>query len=475
MDAKDAYICYNSRDLDRVKALAEQLESETIDGSPSSRRLNVFFDRWDMGPGDSLIDKMNEGMEKARHVVAMLTPEFLAADWPRFEWKHIVADDPNNTKGRLIPVLLRDVSLDGNERIKYPAPFRDLKYIDFRKQSDFKRSINELLRKIRNLPPERGRRLAPVTPAAATVFPNIASSEASWLPDSVSEFIFSNLFPIKDLPPYIWHAGTAFKETEKPKIWETVPNCSSFILRNHRLYTFARLETDTERLRAVISCKDIRRDSRIEWALNEDRQRWLMSMLNGCLSSHLRRKRIRTDGKGRFYFAPNEGLDERTWEMPVGKPRTVAKRIVDAEKGTSFWVHHGAEVRFRRIEEKLFLSVIPLYLFTEDGFVSISGKTAGKLSQMWMGKQQNPDILRDVLFWAYVMSDGFAVIKIDTGDVPIVIDSTPSSAKVQHGVAFDSVNFRTLLQHKDTELDEVASHLEELEEPDENEEDTADE
>ena len=153
--------------------------------------------------------------------------------------------------------------------------------------------------------------------------------------------------------------------------------------------------------------------------------------------------------------------------MPVGKPRTVAKLICDETKGTSFWVHQGAEIRFRRIEARIFLSVEPLYLFTEDGFAPISGKVAGKLSQMWMGKQQNPDILRDVLFWSYVMGNGHSVIKMDTGDQPVVIDSTPGASRVQHGVAFDTINIRTLLQYKDTELDDVAANLEELEQADE--------
>jgi len=41
-------------------------------------------------------------MDSSRHVVAVLSPEFLKAGWPRCEWKKIVADDPNSKKGRLI-------------------------------------------------------------------------------------------------------------------------------------------------------------------------------------------------------------------------------------------------------------------------------------------------------------------------------------------------------------------------------------
>src|SRR5438105_3856963 len=76
MEAKDSYICYNRAGADWVGKLAEQIESESIDGTDSGRRLCAFFDRWDIDAGQSLIDQMNAGMEAARHVVVVLSPEF---------------------------------------------------------------------------------------------------------------------------------------------------------------------------------------------------------------------------------------------------------------------------------------------------------------------------------------------------------------------------------------------------------------
>ncbi|HVF70339.1 MAG TPA: toll/interleukin-1 receptor domain-containing protein [Chthoniobacterales bacterium] len=465
---KDAYICYNKADLAWVTKLAEHLESETFDGTSESRRLRVFFDKWDIEDAQSLIDRMNQGMEQSRHLIAILSPEFLLNDWPRFEWKHIVAADPNNTKGKLIPCLLRDLSLDQQHRINYPAPFRDLKYIDFRTPSEFKRSFNRLVRKIRNLPPDRGRRLRPIA-STGVVLPTEGPPDVAWLPDSIAETIFSNLFRFTDVPMYIWNAATPY--SEKAAIWENVPDCSPFILRGGRLYTFARLEVDNEPLRDVVDCHTISRDSRAEWALKADRQNWLMALLNTAVNNHLRRRNIRTDGKGRYYFKASEHQRDRKWPMPVGKPRTVAKQIVDEVKGSAFWVHQGAEIRCRRIDEKIFISVLPLYLFTEDGSIAIGGKAAGKLAQMWMGKQQNPDIFRDVLFWGHVLSDGWPKMRIDTGADPIYVDSTPAAARVGHGVSFDQINIRTLLQHKDSELEDVAVQAGELEPLAESEED----
>lgn len=470
MEHKDAYICYNSNDLDWVKRLAEQLESETIDGAKESRTLNVFFDRWDMGPGDSLIDKMNEGMSKARHVVCILSPEFLAADWPRFEWKHIVASNPNNVGGKIIPVLHRDKGLDGTTRLNLPAPFRDLKYIDFRKSSDFRFGFVELVRKIRNMPPERGRRLPPLAGSTSAVLPRSIQAEASWLPDAVSEFIFSNLLTVGNMPTQIWSANTPYREESKRAIWEMVEDSPSFILRSGKLYTFANLSEENEQLRKVVDCSTINNESRNDWLLDPGRERWLVALLNGSLTRTLRKKMIKTDGKGRFYFAPSFGHD-RIWSMPTGKGRTVAKRIKSKTGDSEFWVHHGARLRFRLLGQKVVLLVVPLYLFTEDGYTAIGGKAAGKLSHMWMGKQQNDHIFRDVLFWAYVLGNGAQFAKIETGSTPIEIETVPAAARTQVGVAYDRVDFRTLFNFKDSELDDAANNAKEIDDFDEEETD----
>lgn len=390
MESKDAYICYNETDLEWVRNLAEQIESETIDGTHASRYLSAFFDKWDINIGQSLIDRMNAGMEISRHVIAVLSPEFLDADWPRFEWKHIVATDPNNKTGKLIPIFVRDMTKDGTHRINFCAPFRDLKYIDFRRPANFKRSFGELIRRLRNLPPERGRRLAPL----AAVSPLVAvSHEKSWLPAPVSDLLLANLLPVAALPMNIWGAATQCRE--KPEVWEKVPNAESFILRDKRLFTFCDLSAADNAFTPVTDAATVRRESRHDWFMHDDRRLWLMALLNTALTRHVRSLSIRQDGKGRYYFLPAEGDLDRTWQVRGGRPRVVTAKKSNPEQGTSFWVHLSAKMKFKRIGERLFLSIEPVFLFTTDGRASVKGKAAGKLSLMWSGRQQNVDILRN--------------------------------------------------------------------------------
>ncbi len=457
MEQKDVYICYNGADLDWVKRLAEQIESETIDGNEASRHLTAFFDKWDIAPGQSLIDRMNEGMKSARHVIAVLSPEFLKADWPRFEWKHIVAQDPNNSQGRLIPILLRDRSADGGERIDLCAPFRDLRYIDCRKPGEFKRGFVELIRRVRNLPQERGRRLPPLA-ASAPILPVTAQPEVSWLPDNVADLLLSNLFPVVALPSQIWSAATKFRE--KKEVWEVVSKAEPFILRDKRLYTFANLSAPETRLREAVDANTIGKpESRHDWFIRDDRTTWLMALLNSSLSKHLWLQHIKQDGKGRFFFTPGKDNTERKWQMREGRARTVAAKKENPATLTSFWVHHAARIKFKRVGEKLFLSVEPLYLFTSDGSLTVAGKNAGKLSLLWGGRQQNPDVLRNLLFWGAVLAENEKSIRIRTGDKPIILSPIPASAQLDRGVAFDEIRIKALLAQDDADLEKAAIEI----------------
>lgn len=464
MDEKDVYLCYNSADLEWVKALAEQIESETIDGSPSARSLSAFFDRWDIAPGQSLIDQMNEGMKTARKIVAVLSPEFIEADWPRFEWKHIVAQDPNNAKGRLIPLMLRDVSLDKTRRISLPAPFRDLRYIDFRRPSDFRPGFAELIRKVRNMPPERGRKLQPLASIGPTL-PLSTQPEAAWQPDRIDEFLVSNVLPITRIPSRIWSAPTPHdKEVE---VLEIDPDVEAFIIRGKTLHTFADLTRESETLRRAISKDSIRPASAHDWLQNKDRRRDYVALLNFALERHLRRLGLTTDDKGRFYFPPNDDGSDRYWTLGNGRKRAVA-----AKKGTPespFWVHHSARMRFQRIDDHFYIDVSPAFLFTTDGSTSIGGKNAGRLSMAWGGKQQNPDILRNVLFWGSVIARNGAGIHIDTGGHPIIGNAIPASARINRGVGGDEVKVSALFSKADHDLENAVASAEEAEDSEETE------
>ena len=455
VDLKDVYLCYNSADRVWVENLAEQLESETIDGLPTSRRLRVFLDLWDIDTGESLIQKMNEGMKNSRYVAAVLSPEFMKAPWPTFEWSHIVSLDPMNAQRRLIPLLLRDVSLDGKERIDLCAPFRGLKHLDFLRKEDFRRVFRALIRRIRGQPQERGALRPPLAGVAPIV--TTGGAEESWRPDRVEEVLLSNLLPVESLPATIWSAETEARE--KADVLALVEHPPGFILREERLYTFENLKSTMAALRKVVDAKTIGEPvSSKDWLLHDDRRKWLMNLLNRCLTGHISHLAIKREFRGRYFFRPNHGQN-RVWKNLGDRPREVAARKPNLGGEGFFWVHHAARMMFRCIGERVFLQVEPTYLFTSDGEIPLEGQSTGKLSMMWGGRQKNVDILRNSIFWAKTMARSQRNIRIETGGPAIIISAVPATSKVTTGIEDDAVEIGSLFKQLDHELDEAANDV----------------
>jgi hypothetical protein len=454
-ESYDLYLCYNRADQPFVVKLAAAIESETIDGLKSSRHLKVFLDEWDIQPGENMVQRMNQGMRAARNVAAILSPEFLDAPWPTFEWTHIIADDPINTSGKLIPLLVRDLDLAGQRRIELVAPFRVLKYIDFRRDADFHKSFLSLISRLRNLPPQRGQRRAPVAGKSADV--PVIQPQASWLPEKLQDVLLGNLLPVAALPTKICSATTTARKPED--VGALVDSAHPFILREGRLFSFANLAADNVDLKEVVDSSTTTWDSRHDWLLDESKTRDFMSLLNRCLISHLSRLAIRPDRKGRFFFRPNADGTNRVWQNPGDPRREVAAKKTSTTAETSFWVHHAARIRFRRLGERMFLQIEPSYLFTSDGETALHGQSAGRLAMMWGGKQKNVEILRNFVFWAKTIAKSQSQVRLNTGGEPIIVSAMPALVRMSHGIAFDRVRVGSLLKQVDRDLDGAAEDV----------------
>lgn len=69
--AHDVFLCHNRADKEWVRRFAEQLGSETIDVSPTGRRLRVFFDEWDIDVGVNIVLPLGEALRDSRFVAVL--------------------------------------------------------------------------------------------------------------------------------------------------------------------------------------------------------------------------------------------------------------------------------------------------------------------------------------------------------------------------------------------------------------------
>ena len=100
--AYDVFISYSSKDKPIVRELARKLK---IDG------LRVWFDEWEIKPGDMISLKIEQGLEQSRTLVLVMSANAFASEWVTLERHTALFRDPTNAKRRFIPLRLDDVEI----------------------------------------------------------------------------------------------------------------------------------------------------------------------------------------------------------------------------------------------------------------------------------------------------------------------------------------------------------------------------
>lgn len=98
----------------------------------------VWLDAWKIELGDSIIKRMDEGLEGATYVVVCYSSSGITAPWMSREWMSALARQLDGKGVKLLPVLLT-----GGEP---PAILADIKYADLVK--DWRQGVSQLLHAI---------------------------------------------------------------------------------------------------------------------------------------------------------------------------------------------------------------------------------------------------------------------------------------------------------------------------------------
>lgn len=114
----DVFICHASEDKkDFVRPLAELLRQQHID---------VWYDEFSLSLGDSLTQKIDEGLAKSRFGIVVLSPNFFKKPWAKRELHGLTTREMFEKQEIILPVWHR-VGID--EVIRYSPPLADKKAI----------------------------------------------------------------------------------------------------------------------------------------------------------------------------------------------------------------------------------------------------------------------------------------------------------------------------------------------------------
>ncbi len=103
--AYDVFLNHSAKDKAVVRDVAERLRG---DG------LRVWFDEWEIRPGDSIPAKIEEGLEHSRVLVLCMSVHAFGSDWAQLEAGTFRFRDPLNHDRRFIPLRLNDAPIKGS-------------------------------------------------------------------------------------------------------------------------------------------------------------------------------------------------------------------------------------------------------------------------------------------------------------------------------------------------------------------------
>lgn len=120
------FISYNHNDSNFAEQLALEL---------TRRDIKVWKDSWRIGVGDSLIQKIQDGLEGSSFLCVIFSKNSLASEWVKREITAGLLREIEEHKVLILPVLIDDCKL--------PLLVRDKFYADFR--GDFEEGLKKLL------------------------------------------------------------------------------------------------------------------------------------------------------------------------------------------------------------------------------------------------------------------------------------------------------------------------------------------
>jgi hypothetical protein len=118
-DKPAVFINHRGEDITLAERLATQLKQAGFE---------VWLDKWDIDIGDSIIGKINAGLESARYLILCYSEAGVLSPWMSREWMATLAQQLNGYEVKVLPVRL-----SGG---KPPAIMADIKYADLVKNWD---------------------------------------------------------------------------------------------------------------------------------------------------------------------------------------------------------------------------------------------------------------------------------------------------------------------------------------------------
>jgi hypothetical protein len=125
----DVFLSHTHNDKDFVRHLARDLRQYGI---------RVWYDEWELKVGDSLHEKVEQGIKSSSWLAVVLSPDSVESRWVRDELNAGYAKELERNSVFILPILYRDCAI--------PGFLQDKLYADFR--TEYGRGLRRLLERL---------------------------------------------------------------------------------------------------------------------------------------------------------------------------------------------------------------------------------------------------------------------------------------------------------------------------------------
>lgn len=125
------FISYSHQDKPFAKKLARDLQHQSVD---------VWIDEGEIKLGDSLIRKIEDGINSMDYVAVVLSPESVESSWVQKEVEIAMTQEINGKRVIVLPLLYKDCNM--------PTFLQDKFYADFRLEEIYTKSLKLILDRV---------------------------------------------------------------------------------------------------------------------------------------------------------------------------------------------------------------------------------------------------------------------------------------------------------------------------------------
>lgn len=125
------FLAYSHKDREYADRLATDLKD---------RGIRVWYDIYEIRPGDSILQRLNDGLSTSGYMLAVLSEASVASHWATKEMEMAMQRESKGKWPRVIPVLIDNVQL--------PAFLASKVYIDLRE--NYEHGLERIIQAIRS-------------------------------------------------------------------------------------------------------------------------------------------------------------------------------------------------------------------------------------------------------------------------------------------------------------------------------------